>query len=186
MDSTHFTTTDEETGNIILKIQQNKEKKMRKSSIRNSITYFVSCFLIGANYFDVNVFPNGNGLDTPLGHPSLDFVNEDPQIQHPQNPFGFYNFPSAQDVSDIVFNINNTDGGNNGRVPHLFMTFGQLMDHDFAYVLHPSGSSSGCKARYLTTLIKYCLTDYFVLHFPIIGEKTIWILKIRNLSTTNM
>lgn len=125
-------------------------------------------------------------MDTPLGHPSLDFVNEDPQIQHPQNPFGFYNFPSAQDVSDIVFNINNTDGGNNGRVPHLFMTFGQLMDHDFAYVLHPSGSSSGCKARYLITLIKYCLTDYFLLHFPITGQKTIWILKIRNLSTTNM
>ena len=120
---------------------------------------------IGANYFDVKVFPNGDGLDTPLGHPSLDFVNEDPEIQDPQNSFGFYNFPSAQDVSDIVFNINNTDGGNNGRVPHLFMTFGQLMDHDFAYVLHPSSSSSGCKARYRVILIKYYLINSFVLRF---------------------
>lgn len=141
---------------------------------------------IGANYFDVNVFPNGNGLDTPLGHPSLDFVNEDPQIQDPQNPFGFYNFPSAQDVSDIVFNINNTDGGNNGRVPHLFMTFGQLMDHDFAYVLHPSSSSSGCKARYLVTLIKYGLIYLFVLNFPIVVEIAIGIVETRNLSTASM
>ena len=104
---------------------------------------------VGARYFDQGVFPEGDrdGLDTPLSHSSLDVVNEDPQIQDRQNPFGFYNFPSAQDVSEIVFNINNTDSGNNGRVSHLFMTFGQLMDHDFAYVLHPSGSSSGCNSR---------------------------------------
>ena len=91
----------------------------------------------GARYFDKGVFREGDGLDTPLGHPSL-----------PRSPFGF-DFKSAQEVSDIVFNINNTDNGNNGRVSHLFMTFGQLMDHDFAYILHPSGSSSGCRARYL-------------------------------------
>ena len=102
---------------------------------------------VGVRYFDQGVFPEGDGLDTPLSHSSLDFVNEDPQIQDPQNPFGFYNFPSAQDVLDIVFTIKNTDSGNYGRVSHLFMTFGQLMDHDFAYVLHLSGSSSGCNSR---------------------------------------
>ena len=91
---------------------------------------------VGARYFDKGVFREGDGLDTPLGHPSL-----------PRTPFGF-GFKSAQEVSDIVFNINNTDNGNNRRVSHLYMTFGQFMDHDFAYILHPSSSSSGCRARY--------------------------------------
>ena len=61
-------------------------------------------------------------MDTPLGHLSLDFVTEDSQLQEPQNPFGCYNFPSAQDISDVVFNINNTDSGRYGKVPHLYMT----------------------------------------------------------------
>ena len=100
----------------------------------------------GARYFDVHVFQNGNGLDTPLGHPLLD--------NRAISKFGLSKFPSAQDISDIVFNINNTDNGNNGRVPHLFMTFGQFMDHDFAYVIHPSSSSSGCQRRYLQTFVR--------------------------------
>ena len=88
-------------------------------------------------------------MDTPLGHPLLD--------NRAISKFGLLKFPSAQDISDIVFNINNTDNGNNGRVPHLYMTFGQFMDHDFAYVIHPSSSSSGCQRRYLLTLSRYDL-----------------------------
>ena len=99
------------------------------------------------------MFCEGDGLDIPAGHPALDFLNKDPLNENYLDPFGFERFPSAQDVSDLVFNINNTDSGNNGRVPHLFMTFGQLMDHDFAYVLHPSSTSSGCKARYQMLLV---------------------------------
>ena len=83
-------------------------------------------------------------MDTPLGHSLLDNTGI--------SKFGLSKFPSAQDISDIVFNINNTDNGNNGRVPHLFMTFGQFMDHDFAYVIHPSSLSSECQRRYLLTL----------------------------------
>ena len=97
----------------------------------------------GAKYFDQGIFPNGNGLDTPLGHPLVD--------NNTVSEFGF-NFPSAQDISDTVFNISDTDNGNSNRVPHLFMTFGQFMDHDFAYVIHPSPSSIGCRSRYLITL----------------------------------
>lgn len=97
------------------------KQKKRKQCSRLILTYIN---FVGARYFDQGVFPEGDGLDTPLSHPSLDFVNEDPQIQDPQNPFGFYNFPSVQDISDIVFNINNTDSGNNGRVPHLFRRLG--------------------------------------------------------------
>lgn len=101
--------------------------------------------IIGARYFDQGIFPEGDGLDTSLGHPSLDFVTEDSQLQEPQNPFGYYNFPSTQDVSDVVFNINKTDSGNSGKVPHLYMTFGQLLDHDFTRF--PFSLTSGCKAR---------------------------------------
>ena len=119
--------------------------RTRKTRTRNSfhavcisqVFLFLFHNFIGARYFDRGVFSEGNGLDTPLGHPSL-----------PRAPFGF-GFKSAQEVSDIVFNINNTDNGNNRRVSHLYMTFGQFMDHDFAYILHPSSSSSGCRARYL-------------------------------------
>ena len=95
-------------------------------------------------------------MDTPLGHPLLD--------NRAISKFGLLKFPSAQDISDIVFNINNTDNGNNGRVPHLYMTFGQFMDHDFAYVIHPSSSSSGCQRRYLLTLSRY---DLKIIALPI-------------------
>ena len=127
---------------------------MKKKKLLNTVELFFPSFNnLGGRYFDKGVFCEGDGLDIPLGHPALDFLNNNPNNEEYLDPFGFERFPSAQDVADIVFNINNTDSGNNGRVPHLYMTFGQLMDHDFAYVLHPSGSSSGCKARYVITMI---------------------------------
>ena len=104
--------------------------------------YSLSKSIEGARYFDQSVFSNGNGLDTPLSHPLVD--------NNTASDFGF-KFLSAQDISETVFRINGTDNGNKDRVPHLFMTFGQFMDHDFAYVIHPSPSSIGCKSRYLIT-----------------------------------
>ena len=74
---------------------------------------------LGAVYFD------RGGFDTPLGHPSL------------PSEIGV-NAISPQDVSDLVFNITNGNNGNSGRVSHLMMTFGQFLDHDFAYSLHLS------------------------------------------------
>ena len=105
--------------------------------------YSLSKFIEGAWYFDQGVFSNGNGLDTPLSHPLVD--------NNTASDFGF-KFLSAQDISETIFRINGTDNGNKDRVPHLFMTFGQFMDHDFAYVIHPSPSLIGCKSRYLITL----------------------------------
>ena len=125
--------------------------RRKSSQIKRSLFYYFLNFTGGARYFDEGVFPNGDGLDTPLGHPLLDndVISE----------FGFNKFPSAQDISDTVFNISNRDDGNKGRVPHLFMTFGQFMDHDFAYVIHPSSTSSGCRRRYLIKmyLIMVCV-----------------------------
>lgn len=72
-----------------------------------------------AKYFDED------GLDTPLGHPSLPDETR-----------------SAQEISDIMLDVTFSDLGNNKRVSHIFMTFGQFMDHDFAYVIH--GPSSLC------------------------------------------
>ena len=122
-------------------MKQNKTKNKKKTL---SFT-FPLINIIGARYFDQGIFPQGDGQHTPLGHPSLEYMTEVSPLQEPQNPFGYYNFPSAQDVSDVVFNINNTDSGNSGKVPHLYMTFGQLLDHDFASV--PFSFTSGCKAR---------------------------------------
>lgn len=77
-------------------------------------------------YFDRGVFASSHpniGFDTPLGYPSLP-----PEID--------VNTITPQDVSDLVFNITNGNNGNSGRVPHLMMTFGQFLDHDFAFSLH--------------------------------------------------
>ena len=77
-------------------------------------------------YFDRGVFASSHpniGFDTPLGYPSLP-----PEIG--------VNTITPQDVSDLVFNITNENNGNSGRVPHLMMTFGQFLDHDFAFSLH--------------------------------------------------
>ena len=77
--------------------------------------------ILAAKYFDED------GLDTPLGHPSLTNVGET---------------RSAQEISDFMLDVTFTDLGNNKRVSPIFMTFGQFMDHDFAYVIH--GPTSVC------------------------------------------
>ena len=59
------------------------------------------------------------------------------------SPFGL-DAKTPQDVSDAVFNITRGNNGNSGRVPHLMMTFGQFLDHDFAYSLH----QDACDNRY--------------------------------------
>ena len=95
------------------------------------ITYITSS---GAAYFDRGVFPSSHpdiGFDTPLGHPSL------------PSPFGV-DAKTPQDVSDEVFNVTFGNNGNSDRVPHLMMTFGQFLDHDFAYSLH----QDACDNRY--------------------------------------
>ena len=87
-----------------------------------------------AVYFDRGVFSRKHpdiGFDTPLGHPSL------------PRPFGV-DAKTPQDVSDVVFNITRGNNGNSERVPHLMMTFGQSLDHDFAYSLH----QDACDNRY--------------------------------------
>ena len=89
---------------------------------------------LGAVYFDRGVFPSSHpdiGFDTPLGHPSL------------PSPFGV-DAKTPQDVSDEVFNVTFGNNGNSDRVPHLMMTFGQFLDHDFAYSLH----QDACDDRY--------------------------------------
>lgn len=91
--------------------------------------------ILGAVYFDRGVFPSLRrdiGFDTPLGHPSL------------PDPVGV-DAITPQDVSDIVFNVSWRNIGNSGRAPHLMMTFGQFLDHDFALSLH--AKSSACNSR---------------------------------------
>ena len=124
---------------IVFKYVKTKVKQKNCQYFYYSLSKFIEC----ARYFDHGVFSNGNGLDTPLSYPLAD--------NNTVSDFGF-KFLSAQDISETVFRINGTDNGNKDRVPRLFMTFGQSMDHDFAYVIHPSPSSIGCNSRYLITL----------------------------------
>ena len=53
--------------------------------------------------------------------------------------------PSVQTVSDLMFRIRDEDNDNHRRVSHVFMTFGQFMDHDFAHVIH--GPTDACPER---------------------------------------
>lgn len=69
--------------------------------------------------------------DIPIDHPSL--LNRNPRRNLP---------PSAQKVSDLLFRISFRDRGSRKRTSVMFMTFGQFMDHDFAYVIH--GPTSLC------------------------------------------
>lgn len=73
--------------------------------------HFIS--FTGARYFDPR------GLDTPYGHPFLKQRN----------------VPTAQDVSDKIFEIIDKDQGNAKKVSHIYMTFGQFIDHDLISTL---------------------------------------------------
>ena len=77
--------------------------------------------ILAANYI---------GTDLPVG---------DPTITKFQNRF---DVPSAQEVSDLLFRISFRDRGSRNRTSVIFMTFGQFLDHDFAYVIH--GPTSLC------------------------------------------
>ena len=77
--------------------------------------------ILAANYI---------GTDLPVG---------DPTITKFQNRF---DVPSAQEVSDLLFRISFRDRGSRNRTSVIFMTFGQFLDHDFAYVIH--GPASLC------------------------------------------
>ena len=62
-------------------MKQNKTKNEKKTLCLT----FSLINIIGARYFDQGIFPEGDGLDTPLSHLSLDFVTEDSPLQEPQN-----------------------------------------------------------------------------------------------------
>ena len=99
-------------------------------------------------YFDRGVFSSSHpdiGFDTPLGHPSL------------PRPFGV-DAKTPQDVSDVVFNITRGNNGNRERVPHLMMTFGQFLDHDFALSLHQDACSNryGIATEYSNVIDSNC------------------------------
>ena len=96
-----------------------------------NILFLVTFSFPAARYFD------SEGLDTPLGHPAAD--RNDPRFGSGQS--------SSQDVTDDVFDILNIDQGNKYRVAHVYMTFGQFLDHDIAYILHASGPETDCRAR---------------------------------------
>ena len=84
--------------------------------------------ILAANYI---------GTDLPVGDPTITkFRNRNVRFQ---NRFGV---PSAQEVSDLLFRISFRDRGSRNRTSVIFMTFGQFLDHDFAYVIH--GPASLC------------------------------------------
>ena len=74
--------------------------------------------ILAANYI---------GTDLPIGDPTIPT---------------FRTIPSAQEVSDLLFRISIRDRGSRNRTSVIFMTFGQFLDHDFAYVIH--GPTSLC------------------------------------------
>ena len=120
-----------ETFFALFQYQIEVEHQFGKRECAAIISYIA---FLGATYFDRGVFPSSHsdiGFDTPLGHPSL------------PSPFGL-DAKTPQDVSDEVFNVTFGNNGNSDRVPHLMMTFGQFLDHDFAYSLH----QDACDNRY--------------------------------------
>ena len=115
----------------LFKYQIEIEHQFGKGKCAAIISYIAS---LGATYFDRGVFPSSHpdiGFDPPLGHSSL------------PSPFGS-DAKTSQDVSDEVFNVTFGNNGNSDRVPYLMMTFGQFLDHDFAYSLH----QDACDNRY--------------------------------------
>ena len=78
------------------------------------ITIAMNCIsFTGARFFD------SRGLGIPHGHPFLKQRN----------------VPTAQDVSDKIFEIIDKDQGNAKKVSHIYMTFGQFIDHDLVSTL---------------------------------------------------
>ena len=85
-------------------------------------------FILAAFYIDT---------DLPVGDPTVPYIltirNRDVQFRN-------RNVPSAQTVTDLLFRISFSDLGSRNRTSVIFMTFGQFLDHDFAYVVHgPTG-----------------------------------------------
>ena len=85
-------------------------------------------FILAAFYIDT---------DLPVGDPTVPYIltirNRDVQFRN-------RNVPSAQTVTDLLFRISFSDLGSRNRTSVIFMTFGQFLDHDFAYVIHgPTG-----------------------------------------------
>ena len=85
-------------------------------------------FILAAFYIDT---------DLPVGDPTVPYIltirNRDVQFRN-------RNVPSAQKVTDLLFRISFRDLGSRNRTSVIFMTFGQFLDHDFAYVVHgPTG-----------------------------------------------
>ena len=71
------------------------------------------------------------GTDLPVGDPNITtYRNRNVGFQN-----GF-DVPSAQEVSDLLFRISCRDHGSRNRTSVMFMTFGQFLNHDFAYVIH--------------------------------------------------
>lgn len=96
--------------------------------------YNIRFYSSEAKYFD------DDGIDTPIGHPSLTDSSE-------------RGFPTAQEVSDTVFVIDRQDFGRSNRVSHIFMTFGQFVDHDITLIEHPTAKKDEdkveCERRYV-------------------------------------
>ena len=95
--------------------------------------YSQHCLEIIISSWDFLIFiqdANYVGTDIPLGHPAAGSAGD---------------MSSAQAVSDRMFRIRDQDNGNRRRVSHVFMTFGQFMDHDFARVMH--GPTDACPEK---------------------------------------
>ena len=84
--------------------------------------------ILAANYI---------GTDLPVGDPTITTYGN--RYVRFQNRF---DVPSAQEVSDLLFRISFRDRGSRNTTSVIFMTFGQFLDHDFAYVIH--GPTSLC------------------------------------------
>ena len=90
--------------------------------------YVLLIFILAANYI---------GTDLPVGDPTI------PQFRNYNVRFRKrFGVPSAQEVPDILSRISFRDRGSRKRTSVIFMTFGQFLDHDFAYVIH--GPTSLC------------------------------------------
>ena len=119
--------------------QISNKKEFDFGAILNSVSGFwfkifsfinvLLIFILAAFYIDT---------DLPVGDATVPYIltfrNRDVQFRN-------RNVPSAQKVTDLLFRISFRDLGSRNRTSVIFMTFGQFLDHDFAYVVHgPTGS----------------------------------------------